>query len=101
MIDEDRELGHTEDSEMNEPRDVSGHTRTGTSWTLDQASGHLLVRAVEITETVGSISRTTRYEFEEGHPVEIACTPGGEIYIVSATGKFPWGPKVKVTDGAR
>ena len=81
-------MSHTEDSEMHEPHDPDqADSREKTTMYLEREGGSaLFIRAIEITNTVGGISRKVRYEFEGGHPVEIWATGSLDdpFYLVPA-----------------
>ena len=54
------------------------------AWYASQGFGTLRVRAIEVTETVGEVSRKTRYEFEGGGPCEVwgmNGPVGSEIFV--------------------
>lgn len=80
------------------------HADKKAAWFLEHKGGTMVVVAVEVTETIGEISRTTRYEFDGSAPVEI-WQFNGQVYIVSvadaAAGKFPWDAQAAYEAGAR
>ena len=54
------------------------------AWYASQGFGTLRVKAIEVTETVGNVSRKTRYEFEGGGPCEVWGMDGpvgSEIFV--------------------
>ncbi len=56
------------------------------AWYARNGCGTLRIKAIAVTETVGEVSRTTRFEFEGGGPVEIfGIEPiGGHVYVGQA-----------------
>lgn len=87
-------MSHTEDSEMYSPGRIDpDRAQKKSRWYLSQEGRAMFVRAVEITQTVGNISHTIRYELEGGKPVEL-WEYKGEPYIVTVedalAGKWPW-----------
>jgi hypothetical protein len=87
-------MSHTEDSEMYAPRDVDPErSRKKRAWLMSTVGEPLKVIAIEITDVVGSVSHTTRYELEGGEPCEV-WNYDGEVYIIPcsdvAAGRFPW-----------
>jgi hypothetical protein len=53
----------------------------------------MYIRAVEVTDRIGKLSHTTRYEVENSEPVEI-WEHKGKLYVVPESkvhaGDFPW-----------
>ena len=88
-------------NEPRDPPDVSrypidpDHARKKRAWVRDMILGDdpLRVVAIEITERVGDVERTVRYELDGGEPVEV-WQVGDEVYIIPKSdaeqGRFPW-----------
>jgi hypothetical protein len=70
-----------------------GHKKQ--TWVRDMVLGGNPLRlvAVEVTNRVGDLERTIRYELEGGEPVEV-WQVGHEVHIIpksaAEAGEFPW-----------